>query len=390
MGESSNLKGSGMNLDMRSFFGFPGLTKVLSGLFLASFATAASAANIEQETLKRLDQLRAIETKSNRKSVDQYNIQMDQMWAFFLANKKSVLPVLRRELAFEIKQGRPNNLFLLDIGYFLRLQEATSDKNLGKEALFKLDTTADTVRSNKQQLFSFSHAVVPDRDPRTLAFLDKTFLRDKVTAFIPQHALNLDETLVCVFLYGIYGQAAETHLGTLLGDRTVTNRVLEILTWLGSPDSVPAVRAAMTASRSHDTFARGTAFMMKAGGARGRAAMLEINPREYDAKSQEYYGKIRKDIEATTYEALREQFSGLPGTPKLSADEVKKRLSAMYENYGKDTITNPVAILNSGLPRQYLTGELTRIRERMFYRLSDEALSDVAVTNMILNALHYR
>jgi hypothetical protein len=379
-----------MNLMMRSLFGHRNPVRILAGLLLAIFAAASLAANLEQETLKRLDQLRAIEAGGDSEAADRYNSQMDEMWAFFSANKKSVLPVLRRELSLEINKDRPNNLFLLDIGYYLRLQDSPSDKALGREALFKLDTTDEIVRLNQQQLFRFAHAVAPDRDPRTLAFLDKAFLRDKVTAFIPQHVLNLDETLVCVFLYGVYGEAAEPHLRALLDDGALADKVIEILIWLGSPDSVPAVMVAMKASRSHETFTRGTAFMMRAGGAPGRAAMLGINPSDFGAGSQEYYAKIRKDIEATTYEALREQFSGLPGAARLGDGELKKRLSAMYANYGKDDSTSPAAILNSGLPVPYLVSELTRIRERMFYRLSDEALSDVEMTNGILNTLHYR
>jgi hypothetical protein len=62
----------------------------------------------------------------------------------------------------------------------------------------------------------------------------------------------------------------------------------------------------------------------------------------------------------------------------------------MYENYGKDDKTSPEAIFNSGLPNDFLVSELTRIRGRMFYRVSDEALSDVVLTNAILNALRYR
>jgi hypothetical protein len=74
----------------------------------------------------------------------------------------------------------------------------------------------------------------------------------------------------------------------------------------------------------------------------------------------------------------------------LGDDELKKKLSAMFESYGKLDETSPEAILDSKLPRQFLIDELTRFRERMFHRLSDEALSDVIMTNAILNTLHYR
>ena len=62
----------------------------------------------------------------------------------------------------------------------------------------------------------------------------------------------------------------------------------------------------------------------------------------------------------------------------------------MYDSYGKDDTLNPSTVLNSGLARQFLISELTRIRGRSFYRISDEALSDVEMTNALLNVLYYK
>lgn len=359
-------------------------------MFLALVSIGSSAATIEQETLAHLDRIRAIRAEGDTKTIEGYNKQMDEAWKFFSANKKSILPILRRELSLELRNDKPNNLFLLDIGYFLSLQEETSDKGLGKQALFKLDTASKIIRWNEQQLFQFAHAVAYDRDPKLLPFFDKIFLKEKVTAFIPQHSLTLDDTLVCVFLYGIYGQTAELHLKPFLKDRSLAPKVIEILIWIGSRDSVQDVKAAMTASRDYETFVRATAFMMKVGGPQGREVMLAINPGDLDAKSREYHGKVRNDIEATSYTILRKRFTGIPGIAKLSDDDLKKRLSAMYDNYGKDDEISPEAILNSSLPREFLTNELLRIRGRMFYRLSDEALSDIDMTNAIINTLYYK
>lgn len=364
--------------------------RISTGLHLALLAFVLPAATIEQQTLEHLELIRAIKAEGDSKVTERYNRQMDEAWKFFNVNKPAVLPILRRELSAEVRKEGRNDMLLLDIGYYLRLQGGSSDKDLGRQALFALDTNADVVRWNQQLLFKLAHAVAPDRDPRMLALLDKVFLRGKVTTFIPQHALRLDETLVCVFLYGVYGRDAEGHLKTLLRDRSLAPRIIEILIWIGSPDSVPEVSAAMDAARDYETFVRGTAFMMKTGGPQGRAAMLAIKPGEFDAKSRDYYGKIRKDIEATSYQTLRGQFSRFPGAASLSDGEVKRRLSAMHANYGKDDDTSPAAIVNSGLAGSFLIGELTRIRERMFYRISDEALSDVVVTNALMNTLRYR
>ncbi|MDH4095803.1 MAG: hypothetical protein OEV81_13590 [Betaproteobacteria bacterium] len=315
---------------------------------------------------------------------------MDDAWKFFRANKTEVLPILRKELSAEMRQPRPNPLVLLDIGYFIRLQDAPADKELGRQAFFAVDGYAEIVRWNSQQFFNYAHAVAPDRDARTLAYLDRHFLRGTVTAVVPQHALTLDETLVCVFVYGAYGEGAERHLRTQLTDRAAVQRIIEVLVWIGSPESVPEVNAAMLASRDYGAFTRATAFMMTAGGPAGRAALLAAPIRDFDARTQEYYARVRRPIEATTYESLREQFTRFPDSGPLTDAELKQRLEAMYRTYGSDERTRPQSILASGLPKDYLIAELTRIRSRMLQRVSDEALSDVRVTNAVLNALYYK
>ncbi len=359
-------------------------------LFVLAFTSSVSlAATIEQETMNKLDQIRSVKAGADEAATDRYNRQMDDAWKFFIANKQSVLPILRKELEVELKKTQPNELVLLDIGNFVYLHGDSSDKNVAKHALFSVNTTADIVRANYQQLFRFTHLVAGDRDPQVLTFIDKTVLPTELKVFIPQHYLKLDGTLMCVFLYGIYGPDAEGHLKTKLSDPRLARRVIETLVWVGSPSSVQEVKRAMLANRDYETFTRATAFMMQSGGPEGRATMLAINPKDFDSDSQQYYAKIRGAIEGQSYDALRKGFAGIPGDSKLSDQELKKRLTAMYANYGKDDKTSPEAILNSGLPKDFLISELTRIRSRMFYRISDEALSDVQVTNTLINTLLY-
>jgi hypothetical protein len=359
-------------------------------VLFACFASEASAQTIEKQALSHLEKIKAIRADADEKTVDGYNQLMNEAWNFFNANNTAVLPILRREMTLELQKAKPNDMLLLDVGYYLRLQKETSDKELGKAALFKLDPAEEVITLNQQQLFDFAFAVATDDDPRVLPFLDRAFLRQNIIAYVPPHALKLDETLVCVFLYGVYGQLSEAHLRNLLKDKAVAQKVLDILIWIGTPDSVAEVKEAMLAERNHETFISGTAFMMKIAGPKGRAFMLGLNPQDFDKDSQVYLRSLRAEIEATSYETLRKEFSVRGQSPSLSDDEVKKRLAAMYENYGKDNTTDPGAVLDSSLSRTFLTNELLRIRARMFRRLSGEALMDVNVTNSILNALQYR
>jgi hypothetical protein len=314
---------------------------------------------------------------------------MDEAWKYFSANKAGALPVLREQLGAEVRKPQPNDFILLDVGYFLQLQDAPEDKELSKSALLTLNPSAKLVQQNTKELFEFAHRVAASHDDRILPFIDKAFLREKTTVFIPQHALLLDETLVCVFLYGVYGQGAEQHLQGLLADKTVSRKVIEILIWLGSPESVPAVAKAYATSPDYENFSRMTAFMMKSGGPEGRAAMLEMRANDLDPRSREYYAKVRPAVESTNFDALHKQF-GPAGMKKMSDDQVKARLAAMNAHYGKDESTHPLDILNATLSHDFLTRELVAIRAKTFYRLSDEALSDVEMTNALINTLHYR
>jgi hypothetical protein len=366
------------------------LARLACLLFVAAGAPlVGQAATLERTALEHLDQLRAIQATSDGKDIARYNQQMDGAWKFFLANKEAVVPLLREQLDAEIRKPAPNSLVLLDVGYFLLLQGGATDRERATAALLATDMTAPLVRQNYKELFEFTHRVAALHDARVLAFIDKAFLRNSVTVFIPQHALRLDETLVCVFLYGVYGDGAEQHLRELLTDRAVAKKVVEILVWLGSPASVGDVKKAYATAPEYEAFARMTAFMMRAGGPQGRAALLDLRDGDLDARSREYYAKIRSAVASTNYDALRKQF-GSKAPAKLSNDQVRARLAAMNEHNGKDETTHPLDILDAKLPADELVSELVKIRARSFYRLSDEALSDVEMTNALINTLRYR
>jgi hypothetical protein len=223
-----------------------------------------------------------------------------------------------------------------------------------------------------------------------LQLIASEFLPTGQKIFIPQHALELDGTLACVFLYGAYGADAERVLRERLKDRSDVKRVLELLAWLGSPDSVQAVGESLAVSPDYETFTRVTSFMMRAGGPAGREFMLTLAPDTLDARSREYLSRIRAAIQHTSFETVRESFVNLPGEKTLPDAEVKSRLDAMIAHFGTDDRTNPVAILDSGLESDFLIAQLLEVRRRSLYRLSDEALDDVKVTNTLINGLRYR
>jgi hypothetical protein len=330
----------------------------------AAATAAAGPVGVEKDTLAHLERIRAIKPAADVKAADQYNKQLAEAWKFFGANSKASVPVLRQQLALELKKPTPNEFFLLDIGYFLYQGGTAADKELAKTALYQLDPRAEIVRFNQQELFQFAHAVASDRDPRVLALLDAAFLRQKLAVRVPEQDLTLDDTLLCVFLYGAYGSGVENHLKSQLGDKALARKILEILIWVGSPASNPEVRAAMAgAGRDYEMFARTATFLMTVGGPQGRAIMLGVKPENLDVWNQSYYGKIHAPVQSASFATLR----------KAIADA------------GDDT-----GMLESTRPRDALIAELVRGRERSLKTVSTESLAEVKRANALINALRYR
>lgn len=351
------------------------------------------AAATDQKVLEHLVALRAIQATDDDATIDRYNRQMDEAWTFFVANKAAVVPVLRQQLDAETRLPHPSNMMLMDIGLFLMLYGGEVDHERVIAALLAIDASSPIIQQNGKQLFELTHRVAALHDARVLPFLDKAFLRGGVTAFIPQHALRLDEALTCVFVYGVYGAGAEEHLSAQLKDREVFRRTVDTLAWIGSPASVAAVKAAYQAApekfSDYESFARMTSFMMGSGGPKGRAAMLEVNPRDLDEQSREYFAKVRPAIEATDYKRLRPQKDSRTGA-KSSDAKVRAQLTALKQDGSRGEMPNPLDILDAKIPTGELVSELEAIRSRTLRRLSDEALSEVQMINAIINALHYR
>jgi hypothetical protein len=118
--------------------------------------------------------------------------------------------------------------------------------------------------------------------------------------------------------------------------------------------------------------------------------MLKLDPSKLDAQSREYLAKVHPAIQSTSFEGVRKSLAEFPGDKKLSDQQVTSRLDAMIANFGKDNRTSPLAILDSGVASDVLIATLLKVRTVSLYRISDEALGDVEITNTVINGLRYR
>jgi len=366
---------------------FRTLAFICLGISLLSLNTGYASDDVEIH----LDAIRGIKAIDDDEKLKKFNQQLDTAWSYFKASKEESNPILERELELELERRLPNDFFLLDIGYFLYLHGNEAQRVLAKRALYSLDASKKIIQFNLRQLFDFSYNVAADRDPKILSFLNDTFLTNQEQSlFIPMHSMRLDPTLICVFLYGIYGEGAEDALMAQLTKTSQPNRIIEILSWIGSEKSSYAVEIAMYKNKNYDTLARAVSFFMTVAGKKGNQILSSFNPEGFDKESQEYYQKIREPIRKVSFESIYKQLESFPGDKRLSDRQLKVRLDEMYNNFGKDQKTSPLAILNSSMAKTDLIEQLKKIRSRTFYRLSDEALSDVKITNALINALYYK
>jgi len=195
---------------------------------------------------------------------------------------------LRRELAAELGRSQSAQLVLLDVASFIHLQGDESDQKTALQALLAIQPESSIIVANFDQLFRLTHGLAGTGDSRLLQFIERTFLGTERSVFIAEHSLTLTPTLIGAFLYGTYGLEGKRHLQRKLPDPQHLSTVLEILKWVGLPDSVAAVSAVKAGQSDYEVFARVLTFMMVAGGPQGRAAMLNGDPKMLDPQAKEY------------------------------------------------------------------------------------------------------
>lgn len=357
---------------------------------LVTSLTQASAAALDQGTVDRVDDLRKIHATEDKEKIDGFNKMMDAAWKYFSQNKAVSVPTLQQILVEETASKSPNHLVLLDLGHFLVREGGAENMRAAREAFFKIDASVSVIRYNFQDLFHLAYRLAGERDPRMLKTFDRMFLATKGSVFVPQHVMTLDGTLICVFLYGKYGVDSVPHLLERLNEPQHRLRVMEMLVWLGSAEAMPAVLRAMQTNRDDDTFKRAVTYMMTTGGKAGRDAMLALKPDELATESRKYYSEILSAVKETSYARLEKSFASMSGYKPIDDAALRVRLTKMREAYGKDDDLHPLVILKSRLPRDELIRELSASRDRMFYRLSNEALTDVKITNALINTLRFR
>lgn len=349
-------------------------------LLSAAMASSALAADPATDAAisARIAQIRAMPAAANAAAAGAQRRELDAAWRFFGDYRDDAIPLLRRELAAELRSPRPSQPLLLDAACFLLAYGADSDKSLATQAALAINPDAAL---DGPQSFRLMHAAAASKDARLLPIIDRIFLRKAVTLPLPQQGSAIDEAGVRALLYGRFGLAGERHLAAQLRDASVVKPALDTLQMVGSPDSVATV-VPLLQSTDMEVFTRAVTFLVRAGGPQGRQAVLELKPQALSKEARAFLAPMRQK--------LGQQPVQPEGQAALPDAEVRRQLDALEASNGNYEGTDPSAIAQSRLPKEELIERLARIRERTFARASNEALEDAETTSNLLNALSYR
>lgn len=341
-------------------------------------SAAAAADPTAAAILARIEEIRAMPRAANAAAVGAQRVELNAAWRLFGNYREDAIPLLRHELAAELRAARPSPQLLLDAACFLAFYGADSDRPLVVRAALAMPPDAAL---DGPQLFRLMHAAAASREPRLLPRIDRAFLRQAVTLPLPQQGSAIDETGLRVLLYGRFGATGERHLAGMLRDEALAKPVLDVLLLIGSPDSVAAVLPLLQ-SADMEVFVRAVNVLLRVGGPEGRQALLGLRWQGLSQEAASYFASIREQLARPP---------APPSGPGAVADaEVRRQLDFLEASDGRYDGVDPAAIVQSRLPKHELLERLGRIRERSAARATHEALADIETTTALLNAVRYR
>lgn len=318
------------------------------------------------------------------------NDRLDRAWDTIRRAGPGATPMLRTALSAELeKRGKPDSFFLLDVSDLLHATDPQKSEDLVVDALSRLDLDDPTMLANTERHFRLVYELARSGHEAVLPALLPFLSAHKAETFVPQHALKLDGTLMCVFLFGTYGPAAEdTLFERLKTQQAERSRILDVLDWVGTAKVLEPVSELYKTESSSDILKRSFVVLIRHGGERARKFLLETPVTDKERAFQEYYASVRLDLEAPIYENAACELRGdTRKEPRglLTRADLDALFQKWESNYGKEEGASPLQVLNSAGAAD--AARFVHIRSLMLHRLSDEALSDVRITSALISGL---
>lgn len=351
--------------------------------------TAKARATIAAE----LHRIRALGERSSIDDPHAVTSELDAAWKRLADDRAAAVTVLREQLSAELDRDSPNGFFLADAALFLLASTTCEgDVEIASRAILAVDPSQPAVRSGHQTVFHLAYGLAKRGRADILPALDRLILVGDAVVQVPQHGMMLDVTLQAVFVYGAIGPSTEAHLAALLSQPDVPHmRIVEVLNWLGTEASVEEALRVLQARPTEPMAKRVVGFMMRVGGLSGRRTVLSLDTTPLTPRAKAYVQGIRAQIGQDNPDVLSKQIRSAFGPgPSASDAEVRAGLERMAARNGVDDSVHPMAVIESSVPNEELIRRLVYLRSRTLHRLSDEALADVQLTNLVLNAVQYR
>jgi hypothetical protein len=364
------------------------LVSVLLLSLSCEWARATDRAELERQ-IKSLKGLTLPEDEDGRRALGE---RLHEVWTSIDKQALEAVPILIQSLRAELESPDPDDYFLTDLGYYLASRKEAGALDCSWEAIEKVDPENAMVQAFPRLLFTWALKLSSTQDPRILPILDRLFLAREYSLFVPEHALQLPPPLVCVFLYGVFGKEAETHLTQALETHPETReRIMTVLSWIGSERSTEAAKRIVASGDCREESLWAADVLIRFAGPAGKDFLQSVSAEKCDQETRRQWEQYHKLLNGRSFDSIMKELRPIEAGEKTIPENVLKvRLRLMYENYGKDHETNPLALLRSTLPARFLVDQLIAIRSRMLHRVSDEALHDVQTTNRLIEALMYR
>lgn len=364
---------------------------IYSIIALLIISSISFADTVSDSVMINIENIKNIQFSKDQNVLDNNSKVLDQAWKYFSENKEIAMPIIAEQLKQELAKDVVNDFMLLDLGFYLRISNDSSEYNdISRAALYRLDPEDELVKLVSSQYFTYVHELAKDQDEGILDYIDKNFLFKPFETTIPQHSLKLDQVFCCVFLYGVYGADSEDHLLQYLDKEEHLELIFKILAFLGTDKSVERIYNIATPELDDETFMSAVFYLMSNGGKKGTDLITTFNKDKFKTRSQGLLEKIQEPLKTLTFDMIIQGYQAYGGDKELDDNELLNRMQTMYDNYGKLYDTSPMAFFNSKLPKEQLIHELNKIKYRYFYRISDETIGEVKVTIGIINALSYR
>jgi hypothetical protein len=364
-------------------------------------SVGAIAAEVRADIRTAINTMRGVKVSTDQAINEATNKRLDSAWKFLRSNANEAATALRAEITADVRKGSPDPFFMFDAADLLQVIDGNNAHDFIVDSLLTVDPFDAVIKANSAQWVRLLHRLGKKPSPATLQLLDRFALanRQPLQFFDAPHWVSLDAVLIGVFLYGVGGSGAETHLLKQLNstsDAITVSLILSMLIYLGTETSTTQIKELIEKPGTDANLAfTGAIVLLRNGGVVGKEAFLRFDANRLSGEAREFALKLREEARTTNFPtALKklESYSSFSskGQIQLSDSEIRNRLQKMIDAPGSDHDTPAAAVAKSNIPRAELVSLLMQVRSRALYRLNNHAIDEVRQINLILNALRLK